>query len=182
MATSPSPAVSGLPEGYTLEHPVTTQAAQGLPEGYTIEQPGQAAASTTPSTHDATYLSKVNTGPLAPAGQAEKEMGAGLTNKQQAKEGLVNLAKAAGYTASAMIPGAGGVGAEAPEFINAAGEPISEGAKSVMGHIAETYGAPVLTAIKEASEAHPIIAKLLMHGIETATTLKAGKYLGMLGK
>lgn len=187
MATGSSATVSGLPEGYTLEQPSSSPQtpsapqAGGVPEGYTLEQPGQATANTPPPA-DASYLSKVNTGPLAPAGQAEKAMGEGLTNKEQAKEGLLSLAKAAGYTASAMIPGAGEIAPEAPELINAAGEPISEGAKSVMGHLAKTYGEPVLTAIKEASEAHPIIAKLLMHGIETATTLKAGKYLGMLGK
>lgn len=178
MATSPSPTVN-LPEGYTLEHPATTQAAQGLPEGYTIEQPGHTAP---PPATDASYLKKVNTGPLAPAGQAEKAMGEGLTNKEQAKDALKNTAMAAGYTLSGIVPGVGEVAPEAGELINAAGEPIGDGAKSVMSHLADSYGAPVMKAIQEAATAHPIVAKLLMHGLEYAGVSKTAKYLGIFGK
>lgn len=154
------------PNGNPFDEPLVSEKASGAPS----------------QAQDAAYIQKVNTGPLAPAGQAEKAMGEGRTNKEQAVDGLKNLAMAAGYTASAMVPGVGGAGPEAGELINAAGEPIGEGAKSVMGHLASTYGTPAMEAIKAAGESHPIVAKLLMHGLEYAGVAKAAKYLGVFGK
>ena len=52
---------------------------------------------------DSAYLKTVNTGPFSPAGQAEKAMGAGLTNKQQAVEGAKSLGNAALQTAGGVI-------------------------------------------------------------------------------
>src|SRR5258706_6547058 len=60
-------------------------------------------------TQQSDYLSKVNTGPFSPAGQAEKAMATG-SNKDQAKEALRNTVDATGETL-AGITGATGVGA-----------------------------------------------------------------------
>ena len=49
------------------------------------------------------YLKQVNTGPFSPAGQAEKAMGAGLSNAEQAREGAESLGNAALQTAGGVI-------------------------------------------------------------------------------
>jgi hypothetical protein len=55
------------------------------------------------------YIKTVNTGPLSPAGQAEKAMGAGLTNAEQTHQALKSTGQAALETAGGVV-GAGVAG------------------------------------------------------------------------
>lgn len=64
------------------------------------------------------YLKTVNTGPLSPAGQAEKAMGAGQTNAEQARQAAKITGQAALETAGGVL-GAGPLGAAADTIVPA---------------------------------------------------------------
>jgi hypothetical protein len=170
MATSPSTVSGGLPEGYTLEGaaPQSQPAVSGLPEGYTLEQ-RQADGTTAPTDTQAAYRQATAAGPFAPAGAAEKAMGAEIgDNKAQAKEALHNTINAAGETAAGVL-GASVV----PEAL--------EAATPVLKHIASQYGEPAIQAIRDAAKSHPIVTKLLTHALETAGGLSMAKYMHLFG-
>lgn len=159
--------VQASDNGNPFEEPLMSEKAESQP-------------TTQPTADQVAYRKATAAGPFAPAGGAEKAMGQAIgDNKAQAKEGLWNLAKAAGYTATAAVPGVGEVAPEAGELVNAAGETIGEGAKSVMSHLTSTYGTPVVEAVKDAAATHPIVAKLLLYALETAGGLKMAQYMNL---
>jgi len=80
--------------------------------------------------------------------------------------------KVAEVLAAAPAIGAGGAAALAG---------LGEGT-AVLKHIAETYGPVAAKAIGDAAQAHPIVAKLLTHALETAGGLSLVKYFKLLGK
>ncbi len=109
------------------------------------------------------YLQQVNTGPLSPSGQAEKTMGASIGDNKAQEEAAL---KATGE--AAVATGAGIAGSEA--------------AAPAMRYIGQEWGPSAVKAIAEAEKSHPVVAKVLLHGLEGAGLLKLGQYMKVFGK
>ena len=176
MATGSS-AISGLPEGYTLEQPSAPpqqNTVPGLPAGYTLEKDN------TPSTQGAFTPDADNISTGGEGSNSDQQLMSDASQSDATKKGLIiggaGAAAVGGLAASPLIAAGTAEGA----LINAGGAPLEAGAKTVLGHLAKTYGVPAMNAIKEAAEAHPIVAELLKDGLKGWGLLKVGEYLTKL--
>lgn len=89
--------------------PTSSSQPQGQGDLSPIEQLMGSNPNNTPPSADGNYLKQVNTDPFSPAGQAEKAMGAGMTNAEQARQAARVTGQAALQTAGGVV-GAGVAG------------------------------------------------------------------------
>jgi hypothetical protein len=59
---------------------------------------------------------------------------------------------------------------------------LSEASAPALRYIGQEWGAPAVKALEQAAESHPLVAKVLMHGLEGAGLLKLGQYMKVFGK
>ena len=177
---STSPTVMNLPEGYTLEQPNQAQptaaptpqpaapsGGMNLPEGYTLEQPA-----TTQTYHGLpegyTLEQPGSDTPQLPARQATHYDGSKMGSK--VPNSILNGSDSTGEAIGGLALGGGAalLGTEA--------------AAPAMRYIATEWGAPAVKALQTAAEAHPIVAKVIAHGLTEMGMLSMAKYMKLFGK
>jgi len=157
-------------------HPsVEAQPADGNPFGDPqLTSAEQAQADTGQATNDVgnTVIVPKEGETFADTMQRAATQGKQTTPEQVNAEEATMPKKVAEVLAAAPGIGAGGAAALAG---------VGEGT-AVLKHIADTYGPVAVKAIGDAAQAHPIVAKLLTHALETAGGLSLVKYFKLLGK
>jgi hypothetical protein len=79
-------------------------------------------------------------------------------------------------------------GVDMPMHVGAVGtaaagaELLGEGAAPALRYMAHEWGAPAVTALEEAAKSHPLVAKIIAHGLADASLMGVAKYMKLFGK